>query len=103
MLSALRNFFQAPIYEGRPEKTLDARTTHRVSVALLGLGLLSIPMIFLLESPVREFALGATGVGILIWLTTIYLVKREKHTAAKVIILAVNTFNLYQLLLQQED
>jgi len=99
MLSALRNFFQAPIYEGRPEKTLDARTTHRVSVALLGLGILSIPMIFLLESPVREFALAATGVGILIWLTTIYLVKQEKNTAAKVIILAVNTFNLYSVVI----
>jgi len=95
MLIALRKFFQAPVYEGNPEKTLDARTTHRVSVALLGLGILSIPMIFLLESPVREFALGTTGAGILIWLITIYLVKREQHSTAKVIILAVNTFNLY--------
>jgi len=95
MLIALRKFFQAPTYESNPEKTQDARITHRVSVALLGLGVLSIPMIFLLESPVREFALGVTGVGILIWLTTIYLVKREKRAAAKIIILAVNTFNLY--------
>jgi len=95
MLTALRKFFQAPIYESNPEKTQDAGTTHRVSVALLGLGVLSIPMIFLLESPIREFALGATIVGILIWLTTIYLIKRERRTAAKVIILVVNTFNLY--------
>ena len=99
MLIALRKFFQAPVYEGRPEKTLDARITHRVSIALLGLGILSIPMIFLLDSPVREFALAATGVGILIWLTTIYLVKRERNTVAKVIILTVNTFNLYSVVI----
>lgn len=95
MLEAIRKFFQAPTYEGNPEKTLDARITHRVGVALLGLGILSIPFIFLLASPIREFALGSTGLGIFIWLTTIYLVKREKRTAAKIIILAVNTFNLY--------
>jgi len=95
MLTALRKFFQAPIYESNPEKTQDAGTTHRVSIALLGLGVLSIPMIFLLKSPIREFALGATIVGIFIWITTIYLVKREKRTAAKVIILIVNTINLY--------
>ena len=95
MLIALRKFFQAPIYEGDPEKTQDAGTTHRVGVALLGLGVLSVPFIFLLESPIREFALGGNGLAILIWFVTIYLVKRGSRTTAKVIILSVNTFNLY--------
>lgn len=98
MLIALRKFFQAPFYEGDPEKTQDAATTHRVGVALLGLGVLSMPMIFLLESPVREFALGATGIGIIIWLVTIYLVKRERRVVAKIIILTVNTINLYTVI-----
>ncbi|HKJ38823.1 MAG TPA: GAF domain-containing protein [Anaerolineales bacterium] len=98
MLTAVRKFFQAPAYEGDPEKTLDARTTHRVSVALLGLGIFSIPMIFLLTSPVREFALAATGLGIIIWLTAIHLIKREKLTLVKIIILIVNTINLYTVI-----
>ena len=95
MLNALRIFFRSPTYEGDLEKTQDARTTHRVSIALLVLGVLSAPLTFLLKSPVREFALGSTGLGMLIWLLTIYLVKRERRTLAKVIILTVNTFNLY--------
>jgi hypothetical protein len=98
MLSAIRNFFLAPVYEGEPEKTQDARTTHRVGLALLGLAAFSIPFIFLLESPIKEFALGATIFGIFVWLLTIYLVKREKLTAAKIIILVVNTINLYSVI-----
>ena len=98
ILSALKHFFSAPAYEGDIEKEQDAKTTHRMSVALLGLGFLSIPLIFLLKSPIREFALATTGIGILIWLFTINLVKREKRTAAKVIILVVNTINLYSVI-----
>ena len=95
MPTALGKFFRAPVYEGDPEKTQDARTTHLVGVALLGLGILSIPMIFLLTSPVREIALAVTGVGILLWLMTIQLVKRERRTLAKIIIITVNTMNIY--------
>lgn len=98
MLVTLRKFFQAPFYEGDPEKTQDAATTHRVAVALLALGALSIPLIFLLASPIREFALGATIAGIIIWLTTIYIVKRERLSAAKIIILGVNTINIYAVI-----
>jgi len=94
MREAIRNFFLAPIYEGAPEKTQDARTTHRVSVALLALGVFSIPMIFRLSSPIREYALIGTVLGIFIWLLTIYLVKQERLIATKIIILTINTFNL---------
>ena len=95
MQDRIRNFFTAPVYEGEPEKTQDARTTHRVGIALLILAPFSVPFIFELESPIREFALGGTIAGFFIWLFTIYLVKRENLTAAKVIILAINTVNLF--------
>ena len=95
MQERLLNFFTAPTYEDEPEKTQDARTTHRVGIALLILAPFSIPFIFQLNSPIREFALGGTIAGFFIWLFTMYLVKREKLTAAKIIILAVNTTNLF--------
>lgn len=95
MQDRLRNFFTAPVYEGDPEKTQDARTTHRVGIALLLLAPFSVPFIFQLESPVREFALGGTIAGFFIWLFTIHLVKRENLVAAKIIILVINTINLF--------
>ena len=98
IFNALKHFFLAPTYQGDPEKEQDAKTTHRVSVTLLVLGALSIPLIFLLESPIREFALVATGIGVFIWLFTIILVKREKRTIAKVIILFVNTIIIYSII-----
>ena len=98
IFNALKHFFLAPTYQGDPEKEQDAKTTHRVSVTLLALGALSIPLIFLLESPIKEFALVATGIGVFIWLFTIILVKREKRTTAKVIILFVNTIIIYSII-----
>ncbi len=98
ILNTLKHFFSAPTYKGNPEKEQDAKTTHRVSVALLALGALSAPLIFLLKSPTREFALVASGIGVFIWLYTISLVKREKRTTAKVIILFVNTIILYSII-----
>jgi len=95
MQERLRSFFTAPVYDNEPEKTQDARTTHRVGIALLILAPFSIPFIFQLESPVRGYALGGTIAGFFIWLITIYLVKRESLTAAKIIILTINTFNLF--------
>jgi len=98
MLNALRSFFLAPIYKDDPEKTQEARTTHSVGIVLLGLGVFSSPFIFLLPSPIKEFALGGTGVGIFVWLFTIYLVKRGNHNLAKIIILVLNTVNLYSVI-----
>jgi putative methionine-R-sulfoxide reductase with GAF domain len=98
MLSAIRNFFLSPVYEGDPEKTQDARTTHRISVALLGLAIFSVPFIFLLEPPIKEYALGATIFSLFLWLLTIFLVKREQGTIAKIIILVVNTVILYAII-----
>jgi len=95
MFTSINNFFSAPQYEENPEKTQDARTTHRVAVALLGLAILSLPFIFRLENPEREYALYGTAGGTAIWLFTIILVKRQKNTIAKLIILGVNTFNLF--------
>lgn len=95
MLDRLQNFLTAPVFEDDPEKTQDARTTHRVGIVLLILAPFSIPFIFQLDSPIREVALGGTFAGFFIWLYTIYLVKRENLTAAKVIILAINTINLF--------
>jgi GAF domain-containing protein len=95
MQDRIRQLFLAPVYAADPEKEQDARTTHRVGVTLLVLAAFSIPFIFLLETPVREYALGATIVGFFIWLFTIQLVKQEKIIAAKTIILAVNTGNLF--------
>jgi len=94
MREAIRNFFSAPVREDTPEKAQDATTTHRVSIALLALGIISIPLIFRLSSPIKEYALIGTGVGIFLWLLTIYLVKQNKLIAAKLIILVVNTTNL---------
>lgn len=95
MTHQVRKFFQSPTLEGDPERAQDAITTHRVGVALLGLAIFSVPFIFQLESPIREIALGATILGILIWLLTIYLVKRENTFSAKIIILVINTTNLF--------
>lgn len=98
MFSRVRKFFSAPVYKDDPQKTQDSLTTFRVSVALLILAAFSIPFIFLLESPIREFALFATGIGVVIWVIAIHLVKIDKLTAAKVIILAVNTVNLFSVI-----
>ena len=95
MQERIRNFFLAPVYEADPEKAQDARTTHRVGVALLILTPFSIPFIFQLQRPIRDYALGATIAGLLIWILTIHLVKKDKLVAAKVIILGVNTTNLF--------
>ena len=95
MQDRFRNFFIGPVYKNNPEKTQDALTTHRVGIALLVLAIFSVPFIFVLERPVRDYALGATIAGFFIWLLAIYLVKREKLIAAKVIILGVNTLNLF--------
>ena len=97
ILNALKYFFSAPTYKGDLEKEQDAKTTYLMSVALLGLGFLSIPLTFFFESPIREFALATTGTSILIWLFTISLVKREKRTTAKVIILVVNTVTIFSI------
>jgi GAF domain-containing protein len=94
MLTAIRNFFTAPQYEGDIERTQDARTTHRVGVALLGLGLFATPFMLRLESPAREIALYSTAGGLVIWLLTIWLNKRGRTNSAKLIILGVNTINL---------
>ena len=53
ILNALQQFFLAPTYKDDPEKELDAKTTHRVSVMLLVLAIPAIPLIFLLESPTK--------------------------------------------------
>jgi len=95
MFTAIRNFFAAPRYEGNPERTQDAQTTHRVAIALLGLALFSVPFILQLESPIREFALYGTVGGLVMWLFTIGLVKRGRTNGAKLIILAINTSNLF--------
>ena len=95
MQERIRDFFLAPVYESAPEKEQDARTTHRAGIVLLILAPFSIPFILLLQSPVREWALGATIAGFFIWLLTIHLVKMERLIAAKIIILVVNTLNLF--------
>lgn len=95
MFIALKNFFTSPRYEGDPERTQDARTTHRVALVLLGLGPFAVPFILRLESPVREFALYSTLGGLFLWLITIALIKRGQINGAKLIILIVNTFNLF--------
>ena len=98
ILNALKHFFLAPTGIGNPEIERDAKTTHRVSIVLLGLGALSIPFIFLLTSPIKEIALIGTGIGVFIWFYTIYLIKRGNLNTAKIIILVVNTINLFSIL-----
>ncbi|MBK9927027.1 MAG: GAF domain-containing protein [Anaerolineales bacterium] len=96
MLNAIRVFFTAPVYEGDPEKTLDAKTTHLASMALLVLGILSIPLIAFSEvEQTKTFGLISTTVSTIIWFFAILLVKREKRTAVKIIILSVNTASIY--------
>jgi GAF domain-containing protein len=94
MFTALRKFFRDPYYEGDPDQAQDVRTTHRVTVALLGLGLLSIPFMFDLERPIRDYTILGTVSGLFIWLFTIFLIKRGRIISAKVIILTVNSLNL---------
>lgn len=98
ILNALKNFFLAPTNIGDPELERDANTTHRVSIALLGLSALSIPFIFLLTSPIKENVLIGTGIGIFIWFYTIYLIKRGNLNTAKILILVVNTINLFSVI-----
>jgi GAF domain-containing protein len=95
MLTAFRNFFTSPVYIDDPEQTQDALTAHRVGLALLILGVVPIPFIFALESPIREFALYDTLGGLIFWLIAIFLVQRGRRTAAKLIYLTVNTLNLF--------
>ena len=97
MFTAIRNFFTAPYYEGNPARTQDTRTTHRVAIALLGLAAFSVPFILRLASPLREYALYATAGGALMWLITIGLIKRRQTNSAKLIILVINTFNLFAI------
>ena len=94
MFTAIRNFFRDPYFEGDPGQTQDVRTTHRVAVALLGLGLLAIPFMFDLEAPVRYYTILGSVFGIFVWLFTIFLIKRKKITLAKIIILTVNSIDL---------
>ncbi|MGD8402024.1 MAG: GAF domain-containing protein [Anaerolineales bacterium] len=94
MFTAMRKFFTAPHYEGDPTKTQDARTTHRVAIAMLGLAAFSVPFILRLDSPLREYTLYATVGGAFIWLIAIGLIKRRQVNYAKLIILIVNTLNL---------
>ncbi len=56
ILNALQQFFLAPTYKDDPEKELDAKTTHSVSVMLLVLAIPAVPLVFLLTSPTRELA-----------------------------------------------
>lgn len=95
MNTAIRNFFTAPQYEGDPERTQDAQTTHRVAIALLGLAIFSVPFMLRLGSPIREFALYSTLGGLFLWLFSIHLVKRGWANSAKLIILTINTLNLF--------
>ena len=94
MFTAIRNFFRDPYIEGDPSQIQDVRTTHRVAVALLGLGLLAIPFMFDLEAPVRYYTILGSVFGIFVWLFTIFLVKRGKIILAKLIILTVNSIDL---------
>ena len=95
MFTAVREFFTPPSYEDDPERTQDTRTTHRVAVVLLGLSLFSIPLIFRLQPPIRDFALYGTLAGLFMWLVSIALVKRGRTDSAKLIILSINTINLF--------
>jgi len=97
ILNAIMQFFLTPTNIADPERKEDTKTTHSVSVVMLVLGLISIPFVFLLTSPIREYVLAGNGVVICIWLYTIYLVKRGHHNTAKIIILVVNTVNLISI------
>ena len=88
-------FFQAPLFAGDPENTQDALTTHRVAVALFFIAAISVPLTLLLQSPTREIALGATGIASILWLITIQLVKLSHLVPAKIIILSINTINIF--------
>ena len=94
MFTAIRNFFRDPYFEGDPSQIQDVRTTHRVTVALLGLGLLAIPFMFDLEAPVRYYIILGSVFGIFVWLFTISLIKRKRTILAKIIILTINSLNL---------
>jgi len=95
MINAIRNFFTAPTYESDYSKTQDAKTTHRVALALVFFGITTPLFIVRLPSPTREIAMAATIGGIFIWLFCIWLIKKERTDIAKIFILGINTFNLY--------
>lgn len=94
MFSAISNFFRAPQIENASVESQDVVTTHRVAVALLILGPISIPFMFGLETPIRYYAIAGTIGGLFIWLYTVHMIKRGWVTPAKIIILVVNTINL---------
>jgi len=97
MLTFMKHFFLAPKYQGEPEKTQDAQTTHRVAVALIGLSIIAIPFIFMLERPGRDHALYGSIGGFISLLFTIVLVKQQRIMIAKLIILGVNTSTLFAI------
>lgn len=94
MFSAISNYFRTPQTETDPIKAQDIRTTHRVAVALLILGPISIPFMFGLETPIRYYAMSGTVGGMFVWFYTIFMIKRGWITPAKVVILIMNTINL---------
>lgn len=95
MFSAISNFFRAPQTENTSiEESQDVVTAHRVAVALLILGPISIPFMFGLETPIRYYAIAGTVGGLFIWLYTVFMIKRGWVTPAKIIILVMNTINL---------
>ena len=94
MFSAINNFFRAPQIEKTSIESQDVVTTHRVAVALLILGPLSIPFMFGLEVPIRYYAIAGTVGGLFVWLYTVFMIKRGWVTPAKIVILVLNTLNL---------
>lgn len=94
MFSVISNFFRVPQIENTSVESQNAVTTHRVAVALLILGLISIPFMFGLEAPIRYYAIAGTVGGLFVWLYTVFMIKRGSVTPAKIIILVVNTVNL---------
>lgn len=95
MFTVIRPFFSLPNYPGDLKKTQDARTAHRVAMSLFLIAFLSIPFIFQLQSPVREIALYATLGGQLVWAACIWLIKNQRIGLAKLILISINTFNIY--------
>jgi len=94
MFSVISNFFRAPQIDDTSVESQDVVTTHRVAVALLILGPVSIPFMFGLETPIRYYAIAGTVGGFFIWLYTVHMIKRGWVTPAKITILVMNTVNL---------
>jgi GAF domain-containing protein len=93
MFKSIREFFATPNFEGNPQGTEAAITTHRVAIALMLIGLLGGLIAIRPGAGEIKNGIGAFG-AIFVWIGCIVLNKRGKTLAANIIIIVMNLLTI---------